>query len=900
MDDASALKPNTEFGQYRILRLLGRGGRGEVYEVQHTTLGRSYALKLLPAEFAARPDALARFRREARVMANLNHPHIVRVDDFGETAGRYWLRMELVKGVETWGKAESGKQKAEIARCITLGEYAAQRGGQIAQEEFAGILHHMLEALACALDAGVVHRDLKPGNILLEPGASGPVVKVSDFGLARVVGDDFLRSQAQTTMSRSLSIGEAQTLGDEGTSTRALVGTWEYMAPEQRRGEEADARSDVYAMGLMCYRLLTGKRLGFKLPSELVPGLDAQWDGFVSGAVEQEAAARYANGREMLVAAGPIVALLQSVAEGHQTEAAQRQAEQAARMAAENQRRAAEIVQRQATEAARAREAEELRQRTAREQARREKLAQLREEQRLQAEQRMVKMAAEWGRLKALILSPLGVAALVMLVLGASCYWSIPAYRKWARNRAWQAQVARNNAYPTPAGQPRGGMNPAQFNQMGAVRQYTEPTEAQVEAALAYQTQRGEELDAKLAQLNQGAAASKSSRLRLKQALAAFTEKSPFVNSLGMKFVYVPGAQVLFCVWETRVKDYSAYAAVNSAVDGQWRSPGISQQPDHPVVNVNWADARAFCLWLTVQEQAEGKITAGQRYQLPHEAEWTLAAGGTKYPWGDEWPPPFNAGNYPGGMNAYRNQTSPAGSFAANQYGLYDLGGNVWEWCQGTFTLPGNSGSSYGQNGLSRTYGGNPATRTRNQSSPGRGTYPSYGIQNAASGPDSGYVLHGGSWRTSYNPMDLASSSRRQSTSTTRENDVGFRVVLAGEPAPETVLGGTPPQSATSIKETQAKTQVTGTPTKGQPLYEQNCAKCHGSDGKGRTKMGQKLGVKDYTNPGIQAALRDEMARSAIKQGVRDSQGRPIMKGFDEFSDQETASLIAYMRAFKR
>ena len=97
---AASLSAGATFGQYRIVRLLGRGGMGEVYEAEHLTLGRRYALKLLPADFASRSDALERFRQEARVMANLEHPNIVKVDDFGETQGRYWLRMELAEGVE--------------------------------------------------------------------------------------------------------------------------------------------------------------------------------------------------------------------------------------------------------------------------------------------------------------------------------------------------------------------------------------------------------------------------------------------------------------------------------------------------------------------------------------------------------------------------------------------------------------------------------------------------------------------------------------------------------------------------------------------------------------------------------------------------------------------------------
>ena len=306
MTTPGSLSIDTRFGQYRIVRLLGRGGMGEVYEVEHTTLERRYALKLLPPDFAARPEAVGRFRREAKVMANLEHPHIVRVDEFGQTEGRYWLRMQLVHGVEERsvdverghfcpqvGARDGGGQKFPRSGggCITLGEYAAERNGRIEQGELAGILKQVLEAVAYAHEKGVVHRDLKPGNILLETDAVGNVVaKVSDFGLARVIGEELIRSQAQMSVSRSMSlgggatvgrggsIGDAKTLDDEGTSTRALLGTWEYMSPEQRRGEEADARSDIYALGLMCFRLLTGEELGLKMPSRLVAGLSTEWD----------------------------------------------------------------------------------------------------------------------------------------------------------------------------------------------------------------------------------------------------------------------------------------------------------------------------------------------------------------------------------------------------------------------------------------------------------------------------------------------------------------------------------------------------------------------------------------------------------------------------------------------
>jgi len=205
-----------------------------------------------------------------------------------------------------------------------------------------------------------------------------------------------------------------------------------------------------------------------------------------------------------------------------------------------------------------------------------------------------------------------------------------------------------------------------------------------------------------------------------------------FTNTLGMVFKPVPGTEVQFCIWETRVKDYAAYAAANEGVDVKWKEPGrfkeleFKQADTHPVVIVSWNDAVAFCEWLTKKELAAGKIKAGQKYRLPTDAEWSVAVGlgqeqgntprekqmGIKgmYPWGKEWPPPAGAGNYGKKLNVDKfDYTAPVGSFAANQHGLHDLGGNVLEWCEDKYipnqpnrgVLRGASwGDGFGRDGL--------------------------------------------------------------------------------------------------------------------------------------------------------------------------------------------------------
>jgi formylglycine-generating enzyme required for sulfatase activity len=162
------------------------------------------------------------------------------------------------------------------------------------------------------------------------------------------------------------------------------------------------------------------------------------------------------------------------------------------------------------------------------------------------------------------------------------------------------------------------------------------------------------------------------------------TKESPFENSLGMKFVPVAGTDVLFSIWDTRVKDYAVFVQKKSyAASSEWKRSGFPQTQYDPVVNVSWNDAKAFCEWLTTKERDEGKIGAAHKYRLPTDAEWSVAAGRGKYPWGTEWPPPTGVGNYDPrlGVDSYAN-TSPVGSFPANRFGLYDMGGNVWQWCE--------------------------------------------------------------------------------------------------------------------------------------------------------------------------------------------------------------------------
>jgi len=169
-----------------------------------------------------------------------------------------------------------------------------------------------------------------------------------------------------------------------------------------------------------------------------------------------------------------------------------------------------------------------------------------------------------------------------------------------------------------------------------------------------------------------------------------------WTNSLGMKFVPVPGTSVLFSIWVTRVQDYQAFV---TATGRAWKKPNFEQGPTHPAVRVSWDDAKAFCAWLTEKERSSGTLTATQEYRLPTDLEWSTAVGLEKetgsirrehhmdiagvYPWGTQWPPPRGVGNYSAKLQVDDfDKTSPVGSFPANRFGLYDMGGNVWQSCE--------------------------------------------------------------------------------------------------------------------------------------------------------------------------------------------------------------------------
>jgi Tol biopolymer transport system component len=226
------LAAGSRLGPYEVLSPLGAGGMGEVWRARDTKLGREVALKVLPLSVAADPERLARFEREAQLLASLNHPHIGAIYGLEESGPTKALVLELIEGP-------------------TLQERIAQ--GALPVEEALSIGRQIAEALEAAHEKGVIHRDLKPQNVKITPDGE---VKVLDFGLAKAL--DPAQSGAPTT---SPTLMNSPTLTAAGTQLGVILGTAAYMAPEQARGGGVDKRADIWAFGAVLWEMLTGRRL---------------------------------------------------------------------------------------------------------------------------------------------------------------------------------------------------------------------------------------------------------------------------------------------------------------------------------------------------------------------------------------------------------------------------------------------------------------------------------------------------------------------------------------------------------------------------------------------------------------------------------------------------------------
>jgi serine/threonine protein kinase len=263
----------SSFGQYQLLNLLGQGGMGQVFRAYDATTDRVVALKVLPSHLAEDQVFQQRFRREARIAASLNDPHVVPIHGYGEIAGRLYVDMRLIEGRD-------------------LGRYIAENGGRLSPERAVAVIEQVAAALDSAHQVGLIHRDIKPSNILVT--VARDFVYVIDFGIARTAADTAL------------------------TNTGHTMGTVGYMAPERFRGT-TDHRGDVYSLACVLYECLTGRRpyAGDSLeeqlnahlnapppqPSTIAPDVPAAFDAVIARGLAKDPEQRYQSAIELAEAA---------------------------------------------------------------------------------------------------------------------------------------------------------------------------------------------------------------------------------------------------------------------------------------------------------------------------------------------------------------------------------------------------------------------------------------------------------------------------------------------------------------------------------------------------------------------------------------------------------------------
>ena len=351
-------------GGYKVIKQLGAGGMGEVYLVENIQMHKLYALKILPPKLSENDKFIERFRVEARVMADLKHPNIVSVHNIGHDVGLnlYYLVMEFISSENSEKSSENSEKRIENSvgcgsKCPPLSSATSEDSNPADFEELLkdkkklpeNYVLKITRQLCSALDyahnyrgEGVIHRDLKPSNILLDVEGSA---HIADFGLAKIIGVDYLKNMIGSSMElrmadggrddrqetedyrlkkANMSIGDMKTIVDSGTSSTlkssnlqhstaagtgsggstgtagSLIGTYEYMSPEQQECGEATVKSDIYSLGLIIYRMLTGcKAKGrFKLPSK--SGLDKKWDEVIEKSLSNNPEDRFSTVQEII------------------------------------------------------------------------------------------------------------------------------------------------------------------------------------------------------------------------------------------------------------------------------------------------------------------------------------------------------------------------------------------------------------------------------------------------------------------------------------------------------------------------------------------------------------------------------------------------------------------------
>ena len=679
---------------------LGRGAMGVTYKAFDVDLRLPVTLKLINEKYIGDESMQLRFLREARAAARLRHSNVASVLHLGRTGSSYFYAMEFVEGE-------------------TL-ENLIKRSGRLEVKLALEITTQVAAGLAAVHKQKLVHRDIKPSNIMVSLEDGGAVTaKIIDLGLAKTVNES--GSQAGISMA-----------GD-------FAGTPEFASPEQCAGVGVDIRSDLYALGVMLWRTLTGRSM-FRgspyevmyqhqhapLPLEQLEAVPQPVVALLEVLLEKDPGRRFQNPAELLKAMPGIISAIEA---GRRITRQSLQKDPPADWRVGTGKPPAKPGPDKISGAGSLTTGSGVF---------------WREDDRVAS----VTRQPEPERLSPpLQEAPTGASAALVPGQGVPLSHPIPA----SKNHFW----------------PIAGALIAILLAIGAIWLFLpwilNPTPNQQPQVVA--------------------------ETHAQKGNAPFGSHSPpqpgkpWTNSLDMRFV--PLGDIYISAWQTRKRDFEAFVRATGydAVGGMssavtqngfklnkmsWKAPGFQQTPDHPVVGVSWEDANQFCVWLTNKERNEGTVTTLQSYRLPSDREWSRAVGleheqGNTpeersgkiegvYPWGNSFPPPNDIGNYAGsesrvdapetwsviaGFHDAFPRTAPVSAFKANPRGLYCIGGNVWEWCMDRFENTMN-------------------WRT----------------------------LRGGSWATS-RAEEMLSSYRRSYGPLFRCDDIGFRCVIATDGARE-------------------------------------------------------------------------------------------------------------------
>ncbi len=666
-----ALAEGELFGQYRINRILGEGGMGQVYEVEHQVLETHHALKLINPAILEYEESLQYFRNEARVMANLNHPGIVAVDDFGETDGYYWLRLELIPGIQV-----------RKDRVISLDKYLEKREELLHESEVHAFLRQALAAIGYAHTKGVIHCDLKPANILLHPKGA----KIADFGIVRLLREDFHRHSAQPIIEET-----DFNLKDLNECETAIVGTYEYMSPEQRKGLRVDGRSDLYAIGLIAYQMLTGHNLPCLKPaSEIRKKIHPAWDQWLQKALEENPADRFRTAQDMLTSL-PNVKIPQEI--GNDANHHFLQFDDSTH-------------------------------------------------QESQSNQADVPVGGQ-NQTKRLLFLVLMVVALTI-----GCAY---AFDKW---KAFQP-VAIEPKGPVPS--PPTHSTPDRGS-VATISPSPDIRPAPTEPAQESQEPAPKPFEAPIVKPNP------SPGFPLALPNAPQIGKAWNVPNLNIKMIWIKGGMFQMGSKENerhRKANEGPQHTVNlssgfwlartETTIGQWNelNPGspLRGNQNLPAHSVSWKEAMQFCN--KVQTLAR-MVPEGYEYRLPTEAEWEYAcrAGSQSAYWfGDA---DTKVSNYVWSATNSDKISHPVGTKPPNQFGLYNMHGNVREWCLDLYApnyLPKAQTDPFGQEA------------------------------EQDDGPTILHVSRGGSWR--FGEPYCRSAARKGERRATYTSDLGFRISLA-------------------------------------------------------------------------------------------------------------------------